>query len=102
MLDPLPNNAETANLAKRLIWFESAELAMAQPVRLLAYAFAYATPKDMALIRKYYSDDELRLALDQAPPGVIDPRSWAYWHVMLGQYPPPPMPQRQLDSQRDC
>jgi len=38
----------------------------------------------------------LREALDHAPPGVIDPRSWAYWNSKLGRYPAPPPPTRRL------
>lgn len=35
-------------------------------------------------------------ALDHAPPGILDPRSWAYWNVLADRYPPPPMPRRVL------
>jgi len=38
------------------------------------------------------SDGELREALAKAPPGFFDPGTWAYWHLKLGQYPPPPLP----------
>jgi len=27
-------------------------------------------------------------------PGIIDPRSWAYWNNKMGRYPAPPLPQR--------
>jgi hypothetical protein len=38
---------------------------------------------------------DFREALDKAPPGIIDPRSWAYWNLVIaGRYPPPPMPVR--------
>lgn len=50
----------------------------------------------MTLLRKFLSDDDLREALDHAPPGIIDPRSWAYWNSRLGRYPAPPLPERQL------
>ena len=35
---------------------------------------------DMKLLRRYVSDEDFREALDKAPPGIIDPRSWAYWN----------------------
>ena len=41
------------------------------------YAMTYALPEDMRLIRQYVTDDDFREALDHAPPGIIDPRSWA-------------------------
>jgi len=35
--------------------------------------------------------------LDQAPPGVFDGRSWAYWHLTLkGRRRPPPLPERRF------
>lgn len=91
----LPINSQTLELAKRLVWFEPAEQALAEPVRFLAYAFRFGRAADMALLRTYLSDEQLRHALRNAPPGIIDPRSWAYWHLML-DLEPAPMPQRQL------
>ena len=44
------------------------------------------------------SDDDLREALAQAPPGVFDARSWSYWHLMLDPSPAPPLPQRKLPT----
>jgi hypothetical protein len=41
------------------------------------------------------TEADSREALDKAPPGIIDPRSWAYWNLTIaGRYPPPPMPRR--------
>src|SRR5260370_42366679 len=37
-----------------------------------------------------------REALDNAPAGIVDPRSWAYWNLRLGRYPAAPLPRRQL------
>jgi hypothetical protein len=38
--------------------------------------------------------DDFREALEHAPPGIIDERSWAYWNTVIGRYPAPPMPRR--------
>jgi hypothetical protein len=95
-VNSLPLTPETAALAQRLIWFEPPALALADPVRFAAYAFAYATHADMKLLRTYLSDDDLREALDRAPPGIIDPRSWAYWNGKLGRHPAPPLPVRRF------
>jgi hypothetical protein len=89
---------ETRELARRIIWFETPEQALAQPIRFLAYAMSYARHEDMRLIRQFVSDDDLRHALDQAPPGIIDARSWAYWNAKMGRYPPPPLPRRRLEG----
>lgn len=95
-MKPIPRTPETDALSGRVIWFEPPEKALADPIRFMAYAMAHATPEDLAVIRRYVSDDGFREALDKAPPGIIDPRSWAYWNSKLGRYPTPPMPQRRL------
>lgn len=95
MVAPLPITEHTLALARRLVWFEPPEQALADPIRFLAYAFRDARSADMAVIREHLGDDDLREALRRAPPGIIDPRSWAYWHLML-DLPLGPMPQRAL------
>ena len=92
----IPLTSQTASIARRIIWFEDAETALADPVRFLAYAAAYATHEDMKRIRSHINDDDFRDALDQAPPGIIDARSWTYWNLKLGRHPAPPMPTRKL------
>jgi hypothetical protein len=39
-------------------------------------------------------DEDLREALRNAPPGIIDARSLAYWYLMLDVEPVPPLPVR--------
>jgi hypothetical protein len=93
---PIPFNDRTKSLAERLIWFEPAAEALRDPIRFMAYAFARATHEEMTALRAYLDDDDLREALEKAPPGVIDPRSWAYWNLRLGRYPAPPQPLRRF------
>jgi len=92
----IPLMIDTEALARRLVWFEEPEEALSDPVRFVAYALARATHEDMKILRKFLTDDDLREALDQAPPGIIDARSWAYWNSKLGRYPAPPLPARRL------
>jgi hypothetical protein len=93
---PIPVNPETERVAQRVIWFEPAATALADPVRFMAYAMTHAMPDDMKVIRHYVSDDDFREALAHAPPGIIDRRSWNYWHLKLGRLPVPPMPTRRF------
>lgn len=53
----------------------------------------------MKVVRRYVDDTGLIEALDNAPPGIIDARSWAYWNNVLGRYPPPPMPKRRFAAE---
>jgi hypothetical protein len=92
----IPLTPQTEALVRRLIWFEDPADALSDTVRFTAYALARATHDDMKVLRSFMTDDDLREALDHAPPGIIDPRSWAYWNSKLGRYPAPPMPQRHL------
>ncbi len=95
-MKPIPLNPETEALARRIVWFEPPAQALADPVRFMAYAMRYALHEDMQIIRRYVSDDDFREALDRAPPGIIDPRSWAYWNSKFGRFPPPPLPIRRF------
>jgi hypothetical protein len=92
----IPVTPATEALARRLVWFEEPQEALSDTVRFVAYALARATHEDMKLVRQFLSDADLREALDHAPPGIIDPRSWAYWNSKLGRYPAPPLPKRRL------
>jgi hypothetical protein len=93
-VQPIPLNKEN------LVWFEPPAAALADPVRFLAYAFARATHEQMKVLRTYVSEDDLREALDKAPAGIIDPRSWAYWNGRMGRLPIPPLPKRRLGNER--
>jgi hypothetical protein len=93
-MKPIALTPQTELIARRIIWFQSPEVALADPVRFMAYAMARATHQDMRALRHYVSEEDFREALEHAPPGIIDPRSWAYWNSKMGRWPPPPMPSR--------
>jgi len=95
-MKPIPATPQTLSVVPRIIWFEPPERALADPIRFMAYAMTYARHEDMRVIRQYVSDDDFREALDRAPPGIIDPRSWAYWNSKMGRYPAPPLPKRRF------
>ena len=95
-MKPIPLNPEIACVARRIVWFEPPEEALNDPVRFMAYAASHATHTDMKVLRRCVSDDDFREALDRAPSGIIDPRSWAYWNSKLGRFPPPAPPRRRF------
>lgn len=84
-------------VARRVIWFEEPRQAIADPVRFIAYAMTYGMYEDMKVVRCQFSDQDLLEALDHAPAGIFDGRSWAYWNLKLGRYPTPPLPQRRFE-----
>jgi len=95
-MTPLPCDADLLGVASRVIWFEPPERALAEPVRFLTYVMTYATIEELAVVRRYLELDDFREALEHAPPGIMDERSWAYWNVMTGRYPVPAMPRREI------
>jgi hypothetical protein len=90
----LPCNADLLKVAPNVIWFEPPERALADPVRFLAYLMTYGTAEEVAVVMRYVGLEEFREALEHAPPGIFDERSWNYWNLMTDRYPPPPMPTR--------
>ena len=97
-MKPLPNEGELLAVARRIIWFEGPEQALANPARFLAYLMTYGTPGDIAIVKRHVGPEEFSEALEHAPAGIIDKRSWAYWNAMAGNYPAPPMPRRKLPA----
>ncbi len=82
--------------APGIVWFEPPDISLRNPVRFLVYAMTYATAQELAALRKHVSAAEFKAALRAAPPGIMDKRSWAYWHAVLNNAPPPRMPTRLL------
>lgn len=92
----IPLTPETEALARRVIWFEPPEQALADPVRFVAYALESATFDDIQAIHAHVGDAGFAYTLAHAPPGIIGPRSWHYWHARAGVHPVPPLPVRQF------
>jgi hypothetical protein len=76
------------------MWWRTPEEAWAEPRRLLQQVMAIGLPGHVTEARRHWTEEEFRDALRTAPPGVFDPRSWAYWHTVLGMLPVPPLPAR--------
>ncbi|MBX3498943.1 MAG: hypothetical protein KF889_05820 [Alphaproteobacteria bacterium] len=93
----LPPFPDLLDVARNTVWFKEPAATLNNPAHFIAYALTYGTPADVKMLRKHVDDDGLREALDHAPPGVFDGRSWTYWNLMMGRYPAPPMPQRRFD-----
>ena len=92
-MKPLPAML-TCSVAPHVIWFEPPQQALADPIRFPAYLMTYGTIEEIAVVRRHLDMEDFREALEQAPPGIMDRRSWAYWNIMTGRYPVPPMPER--------
>jgi hypothetical protein len=94
---PLPVNDATLTLARRCVWYKPPAEALGNPLHLAAHVMAHGMPRDVAILREHIGDEGLIEVLRNAPPGILDARSWWYWHlVLLDESPPPPMPERRL------
>ncbi len=88
--------ADLRPLAERYVWWQPAELTLARPYHFLCQLMTLGTAEDVRAVRAAWGDRAFTDALDHAPPGVMDPRSWNYWNLFFGRRPPPPMPVRPL------
>lgn len=89
-------NKELVALARRLFWWKQPEAALADRNRFLGQVMTYGTWADVVQARKYFGDQAFREALQHAPPGVFDARSWTYWHHAFGLSPLLPLPRRKF------
>jgi hypothetical protein len=90
----LPHNSELEAVARRTVWFNPPADALDAPIHFIAHVLTYGTHEDVTTLRQFISDLELAQAIEQAPPGIFDARSWAYWNLKIGRYPAPPLPRR--------
>lgn len=90
----LPVTPELLRVARRVVWFNQPETALADPVRFLTQVMVFGTVEDLQALRGLVDKDDYREALEQAPPGIFDARSWAYWNLICDRHPSPPLPVR--------
>ena len=83
-------------VAQRVVWFENPEKSLRDPNRFLAYLMTHGTLDEIRVAKKHYSRADFEAALDNAPPGIFDPRSWKYWNLVYGRNPAPPLPERKI------
>ena len=93
-MKPLPPTPELLSVAERVVWFKTPPEALADPVHFLAHVMTYGTVEDLRALDGVVGQREFREALEDAPPGIFDARSWAYWNLKCGRVPAPPLPVR--------
>lgn len=82
-------------MAARYVWWQPSEATLARPHFFLCQLMALGTSEDVRAVRRVLGDEAFVEALEHAPPGVMDAKSWNYWHLFFGRQPPP-LPQRPL------
>ena len=76
-MKPFPHTPELLRAAKRIVWFKPPKESLENPVELMAYAMKHSTDEDMALLLEHVGESGLQEAIDNAPAGIIDARSWS-------------------------
>jgi hypothetical protein len=93
-MKPLPQTPALLAVARRVVWFKNPTDALANPIHFLAHVMTYGTIEDLRAVQEMIGMEEFREVLDNAPPGIFDARSWAYWNLKCGRVPVPPLPVR--------
>lgn len=87
---------ELQRLARKYVWWEPAERVLERRGLFLCQLMQLGTPRDVELARQAFGDQAFKAALREAPPGVLDARSWNFWNHFFGTVPVPPLPSRPL------
>ena len=96
----MTHDSDLLTVAKRVVWFESPEETLRDTTLFLNHVMTHGGVRDVLTVREHFDDQALRHALREACPGVFDPRSWAYWHTVLGMTPVPELPTRKIPGTR--
>ena len=97
-MTPLPATPEMLAVAKRVVWFKEPEDTLKDPVHFLCHLMTYTLPEDLGTVLAHIPITDFRDALELAPAGIFDERSWAYWNLKLGRDPRLPLPVRTIPS----
>lgn len=92
---PMPViDAKIERIALRVKWWEPAEETLSDQDDFLCRVMNLGSWNDIEYVDNVYGEEAFRRAIDHCRPGVMDRRSWHYWHIRLGKESIPPMPQR--------
>lgn len=93
-MNVFPQTPELIRVAERVVWFKDAAETLSDPVHFLAHVMTFGSVADIEAVQRVVDLTEFRETLEHAPPGIFDPRSWAYWNLKCGIKPALPLPVR--------
>jgi hypothetical protein len=85
-------------IAARVCWWQPAEETLRDTPLFLCRVMTWGTLEDAGFCLDRFGQEAFRSALRSAPPGLLDPRSWHYWHHRLGVLPAPAQPVRAIPA----
>jgi hypothetical protein len=83
-------------IARRVAWWKTPAEAIANTNDFLCRVMTFGLWADVTYVARMFGDEAMRQALNQAPAGIFDPRSWHYWHYRLGFNQVPGLPVREI------
>ncbi len=92
---PKPGADRIAEIARRIVWWQSPQQTLARPSEFVAHVMASGSLDDVRDVERFFGRRLLVAALREASPGVFDRRSWNYWLLVLGIDTATPIPVRQ-------
>ena len=92
----IPQTEEFEKIAQRMIWFKPPKEALKDPYTFMAHVMTYGALDDVLAVKKAMGMEAFSEALDKAPSGIMDRKSWVYWHLVTGKSPAPPIPTRKI------
>lgn len=90
-----PCPLELLQIARKVVWYESPERALADLPTFLTQLMVYGSDADVATVERYVPTSDFRKVLEGAPAGVYTQEAWEKWHRRFGM-PVPPLPRRRF------
>ena len=92
-----PHPPELIRVARKVVWYDRPEEALADLPAFLAQVMTYGSPADVRTVEQYIPLEEFRRVLENAPAGVFTKDRWRCWHERFGMQVPP-LPQRRFSD----
>jgi hypothetical protein len=89
---------QMAMIARRVCWWQSPEATLQNMPLFLCRVMVFGAWADVTVVLNKYGKASFRGALQSAPPGLFDHRSWHYWHHRLKVLPVPELPSRAIPA----
>ena len=90
-----PYPAGLLRVARKVLWFETSEEALADLPTFLTHVMVYGSAADVAVVEEFVPLEEFRKVLQNAPSGVFTMEAWRRWHERFGMAVPP-LPRRRF------
>jgi len=90
-----PYSPDLIRVAKKVVWYDSAEETLADLPTFLAHVMVYGSPADVEVVQQFVPPEEFRRVLENAPAGIFTTDSWQRWHERFDM-PVPPLPRRRF------